>query len=84
MQTVLFIDDDSIYNLIHRQLAEKTAFAKHILISVSPVSALVLIQELSRMKTIPLPEVIFLDLMMPLMDGFGFLDEFEKLPEYLI
>jgi CheY-like chemotaxis protein len=22
--------------------------------------------------------------MMPLMDGFGFLDEFEKLPEYLI
>ena len=29
------------------------------------------------------PEVIFLDLNMPIMDGFQFADEFEKLPESL-
>ena len=30
------------------------------------------------------PEVIFLDVYMPLMDGMGFLDEFKNLPESIL
>lgn len=31
-------------------------------------------------RKLPLPEVIFLDINMPIMDGWAFLDEFIKLP----
>ncbi len=36
---------------------------------------------LKSAKSDELPEVIFLDIIMPGMDGFQFLDEFEKLDE---
>ncbi len=81
MNTVLFIDDDNISNFIHKKLAQNTVFAENVLISTSAVSALLLIKEMFHVKEPPLPEIIFLDLMMPVMDGFGFLTELEKLPE---
>jgi CheY-like chemotaxis protein len=80
MKTVLFIDDDEIYNYIHKKQAQNAALADNVLVCISAISALVLLKELFRMKQPPLPEIIFLDLMMPLMDGFQFLDELEKLP----
>ncbi|MGB3145956.1 MAG: response regulator, partial [Maribacter sp.] len=39
------------------------------------------LSELSKVEGI-LPEVIFLDLNMPIMNGWEFLEEFEKLPNH--
>jgi CheY-like chemotaxis protein len=80
LKTALFIDDDVIFNEIHKALAEKTALAKHVFTCNSAASGLVLLKELANENTPPLPEAVFLDLMMPVMSGFDFLDELEKLP----
>ena len=75
----MFIDDDIIFNHIHKVLAEKTSFAKNIYMHTSATSGLQMLQDLESKNNELLPQVIFLDLMMPVMDGFDFLNEFEKL-----
>ncbi len=77
---VMLIDDNELDNFINKKLIESEHFAEKVLIHASAQSAL---EELKRISNEPasLPSVIFLDIMMPHMDGFGFLEEFNKLPE---
>lgn len=72
--TCLVIDDNYIDNLVTRRLLELTNFAENIILTESPADAI----ESLRNGDI-LPNVIFLDIRMPLMDGFEFMQEFEKL-----
>lgn len=72
--TCLVIDDNYIDNLVTRRLLEITNFAENIILTESPADAI----ESLRNGDI-LPDVIFLDIRMPLMDGFEFMQEFEKL-----
>jgi len=76
--TVMLIDDNSLDNFINKKMIESNGFAEKVNTYQEAGEALRFI------KTAPAtewPEVIFLDIMMPEMDGFAFLDEFEKLPE---
>ncbi|MBP6335301.1 MAG: response regulator [Bacteroidia bacterium] len=79
-KVVMLIDDNELDNFINKKLLESEQFAEKVLIHPSAQSAL---EELKRISgdTNALPSVIFLDIMMPHMDGFGFLEEFNKLPE---
>jgi CheY-like chemotaxis protein len=73
---VMLIDDNSLDNFINKKLLETNGFAETVSAYESPEDAL------SFLKTAPsseLPEVIFLDINMPGMDGFQFLDAFENL-----
>lgn len=77
---VLLIDDNSIDNFVNKKLIEMTGFASVVEVYESAVEAL---KELKGKKTEQLPDVIFLDIMMPVMDGFAFLEEFNRLgPDY--
>lgn len=77
---VMIIDDSDEDRLIFSQLVTSTGFAKKIL---EADSATDVIEWLSRFGNKPddsLPGFIFLDLLMPGMNGFEFLDAFDKLP----
>lgn len=76
--SVMLVDDNSLDNFINKKLLETNGFAEVVTTFLSPVEALTFLQNATPAE---LPEVIFLDIMMPEMDGFAFLDEFEKLPE---
>lgn len=72
--TCLVIDDNYIDNLVTRRLLELCNFAKNIILIESPADAI----ESLRNGSI-VPDIIFLDIRMPIMDGFEFMQEFEKL-----
>lgn len=77
---IMLVDDNELDNFINKKLIETESFAGEIAVHTSAVSALDELKKRSAQKD-QLPRIIFLDIMMPGMDGFGFLEEFGKLPE---
>lgn len=74
---VMLIDDNELDNFVNKKLIENENFAGQVVIQPSGISALEYLKKPSGGGEIP--DLIFLDIMMPHMDGFGFLEEFEKL-----
>ncbi|HNP48106.1 MAG TPA: response regulator [Bacteroidia bacterium] len=79
-ERVLLIDDNDIDNFINERMITTNQFSKLVVVKNSAESALQFLKENTGNSAI-LPQVIFLDLNMPVMDGFGFLSEYEKLDE---
>ncbi|MFZ1806698.1 MAG: response regulator [Cyclobacteriaceae bacterium] len=80
-RTVMLIDDNEIDNLINQKMIEAAAIAENIYTHTGAKSAIEFLRNMEKLEVASevLPDVIFLDIDMPLMDGFQFLDEFEKL-----
>ena len=77
---VMLIDDNDTDNFIHKRVIELSNFSKNIVVKNSGKSALEYIaSNLSNISN--LPDVIFLDINMPIVDGFVFLFEYENFPE---
>jgi CheY-like chemotaxis protein len=77
---VMLVDDNETDNFIHRRVIELTAFTGNIVTKDTGRAALDYLN-LHKDKTESLPDIIFLDLNMPVLDGFGFLSEFQKFSE---
>ena len=72
---VYFIDDDPLSNKFNTMLIRKIHPDVKIVTFVNAEEALMQLRDAAA----PKPEVIFLDLNMPVMNGWDFMDEFKKL-----
>ncbi len=77
---ILVIDDNPTDRYIAKRIAEKFLFAEEIILQESALEALEYIKSLENTPNL-LPELIFLDINMPGMNGYEFLDEYEKLSQ---
>tara|TARA_R100001369_G_scaffold50016_5_gene76765 strand:+ start:1824 stop:2219 length:396 start_codon:yes stop_codon:yes gene_type:complete len=78
INTICIIDDDPIFVFGSKILLRNNSFASDYLVCQNGKEALDVITPLIESEE-KLPEVIFLDLNMPIMDGWEFLDEFGKI-----
>ena len=70
----MLIDDNYIDNFVTRRILESSNFAERVVVSQSATEAI----DSLRSGSVQ-PDVIFLDIRMPMMGGFEFLQEFDKL-----
>jgi len=77
---VMLVDDNDTDNFISKRIIEITDFAGRVEVKNSGKSALDYLAE-NQESPENLPNIIFLDINMPVVDGFVFLYEFEKFRE---
>lgn len=84
LDSVLLVDDDPICNFISTTLLKQLHVTEDIHTATNGKEALRFLKENAAIKTVSIfPEVIFLDLNMPVMDGFDFLEQLNRtLPAY--
>jgi len=80
-RTVMLIDDSAIDNFISSKTIQQTGFANNILVYENGQIALNYLKACGRknISICPVPDLILLDLNMPVMNGDEFLREFSKL-----
>ncbi len=74
---VVLIDDSEIDLFVQKRFIEISAFARNILVFKSARKALDQLTTSDQQR----PDLIFLDLNMPEMDGFTFLENMMKMPQ---
>lgn len=78
---VILVDDSDVDLFISETIINALRVAKSVNKLSKPEQVLFFLENVERLSDVP--ELIFLDLNMPGMDGFKFLDEFSKLSDFV-
>lgn len=76
----MIIDDTEVDRYVAERVIKKSGFSEEIISIESVMDALDYLIENAENRD-SLPEIIFLDIRMPVLDGFDFLDKFNNLPD---
>jgi CheY-like chemotaxis protein len=83
--SIMLVDDNEIDNLINQKMIESANICNRIFVHTGAKSAIEFLRNMEKLAEDKLenflPDYIFLDIDMPLMDGFQFLDEYDKLKD---
>ena len=81
LDLILLIDDDDTTNYLNKRLLEEMQVAKEIMVYNNGKEAIEYLSEACAEDGTSenrCPDLIFLDIKMPVMDGFSFLDEYQR------
>ena len=76
LNCILLVDDDKGTNYLHKMVLKEADIAENILVALNGEQALEIINNVDNKY--PQPELIFLDINMPKMNGWEFLEEYQK------
>lgn len=76
LDLILCVDDDPITLMLCKKVIVKASFSNTIVTAKNGEEALEYFNSILKKEENKLPELIFLDLNMPVMDGWEFLDSF--------
>jgi CheY-like chemotaxis protein len=79
LQSVLLIDDDFASNYLTRAIIQDMDITEKIHTTTNGEEALHFMKENCKATDTSCPDLILLDVNMPVMDGFEFLEEFHKI-----
>ncbi len=77
--SVLLVDDDEINNFISIKLIKKALLNTEIMACLNGKFAIDQLHEIQKKDPAKLPDYILLDINMPIMNGWEFLDEYKRL-----
>lgn len=78
MKNVLLVDDDYVTNFVNKKMLERTGLCSNIQIAMNGAEALDLLKQ-NAIDGKPNPDVILVDINMPIMGGFSFIAAFNEL-----
>ena len=81
MRCLLLVDDNSTTRFLHRQLLVRLGVAEYVLEAANGQEALSLVRAQCADDFRTCPDLILLDVRMPVLDGFGFMEVYRALPE---
>ena len=84
LECILLIDDDEPTNVLHKIIIEESGIARQVEIVYNGYDGLEYLKRTGKYAegTHPRPDLIFLDINMPGMNGFEFLEEYKQLDSH--
>jgi len=80
-KSVLLVDDDEDANFLHSEILKSADFCEKIYEVYNGLEAWEFLTQRRGDEGYFPPNVIFLDIFMPVMDGFEFLERYQELPQ---